>query len=98
MGLRIKEILKEKRLSVNELAERMGINRVGLSNHINGNPSVEVLERIASAIGCEISDLFERKSQANLTALIEYNKHFYKAENLEKLKEIVTKIEKDLNV
>ncbi|MCS2633667.1 hypothetical protein NXV47_13215 [Bacteroides uniformis] len=27
----------------------MGINRVGLSNHINGNPSVAVLEKNCSS-------------------------------------------------
>ena len=37
----------------------MGIAREGLSNHINGNPSVQVLERIAAAIGCEVGDFFE---------------------------------------
>ena len=36
----------------------MGISNVGLSQHINGNPSVEVLERIASALGVDISELF----------------------------------------
>jgi transcriptional regulator with XRE-family HTH domain len=38
----------------------MGITPTGLSQHINGNPSVEVLERISNAIGCDISELFER--------------------------------------
>ena len=42
MALRIKEVIKDKGLSVQELAEKMGISRVGLSQHINGNPSVEV--------------------------------------------------------
>jgi transcriptional regulator with XRE-family HTH domain len=60
MPLRIKEVIKEKGMTVNSLAEKMGINRVGLSNHINGNPSVEVLERIADAIGCPITELFEQ--------------------------------------
>lgn len=46
MPLRIKEVIKERGTTVQDLAERMGITRVGLSQHINGNPSVEVLERI----------------------------------------------------
>ena len=58
MALRIKELIKEKGMSVQELAEKMGISRVGLSQHINGNPSVEVLERIASALEVNPSDLF----------------------------------------
>jgi len=58
MSLRIKEVIKEKGLTVQVVAERMGINRVGLSNHINGNPSVEVLQRIANALEVDITELF----------------------------------------
>ena len=60
MALRIKEVIKDKGLSVQELAEKMGISRVGLSQHINGNPSVEVLDRISSALGVPITELFEQ--------------------------------------
>ena len=60
MALRVKDVIKDKSLSVQELAEKMGISRVGLSQHINGNPSVEVLDRIASALGVPITELFEQ--------------------------------------
>ena len=59
MALRIKQVIKEQGTTVQELADKMGISRVGLSQHINGNPSVEVLERIASALNVQVSDLFE---------------------------------------
>lgn len=59
MGLNIKRAIKSRHLEVKEVAIKMGISPVGLSQHINGNPSVEVLERIASAIGCDISELFD---------------------------------------
>lgn len=55
----IKRVIKAKGLTVKEVAERMGIAREGLSNHLNGNPSVQVLERIAAAIGCDVRDFFE---------------------------------------
>lgn len=60
MSLNIKKAIKEHGLEVREVAKRMGITPTGLSQHINGNPSVEVLERISNAIGCDISELFER--------------------------------------
>ena len=63
MPLRIKEVIKERGTTVQDLAEQMGITRVGLSQHINGNPSVEVLERIASAIGCPVTELFEQPNK-----------------------------------
>lgn len=59
MSLQIKRVIKEKGLSINEVAEIMGISRIGLSQHINGNPSVEVLERIAKALGVQVAELFE---------------------------------------
>ena len=61
MSLRIKEVIKERGLSVQEVADRMGISRVGLSQHINGNPSVEVVGRIAEALGVEMWELFASK-------------------------------------
>lgn len=65
MSLQIKEVIKEKGLSIQEVADRMGISRVGLSQHINGNPSVEVLDRISAAIGVETRELFSTKEQIN---------------------------------
>lgn len=60
MSLNIKKAIKEHGLEVREVARRMDITPTGLSQHINGNPSVEVLQRIADAIDCDISELFEQ--------------------------------------
>lgn len=62
----IKRAIKVNGLTVKEVAERMGITPVGLSQHINGNPSVEVLERIATAIGCNVRDFFEEADKNTL--------------------------------
>lgn len=58
--LMIKEAMKRNGTSVNEVADKMGISRVTLSTHINGNPSTEILLRIADAIGCPVTELFEQ--------------------------------------
>ena len=65
--LMIKDAMKRYGTSVNEIAERMGISRVTLSTHINGNPSTEVLLRIADAIGCPVTELFEQPKKDALT-------------------------------
>ena len=65
MGLRIKEVIKEKEMSIQTLADKMKINRVGLSNHINGNPSVAVLEKIARALEVPIQELFVKDKNEN---------------------------------
>lgn len=63
----IKKVIKANGLTVKEVAERMGITREGLSNHINGNPSVQVLERIAAAIGCSVGDFFAPQPSNTIT-------------------------------
>jgi len=60
MDLRIKEVIKEKGKTITELADIMGINRVNLSNMVNGNPTVETLNKIADALCVTITELFER--------------------------------------
>ncbi|MCU6771565.1 Helix-turn-helix [uncultured Bacteroides sp.] len=65
--LMIKEAMKRYGTSVNEVAEKMNISRVTLSTHINGNPSTEVLLRIADAIGCPVTELFEQPKKDTLS-------------------------------
>ena len=60
--MRVKEICKEKGITIQELAERMEMKRESLSRAINGNPTLDTLERIASALNVEIRDLFEKSS------------------------------------
>ena len=59
MALNIKRVLKERGLTATQIAERMGVTNVALSQHMNGNPSVQTLERIAQAIGCDVAELFD---------------------------------------
>lgn len=63
----IKRVIKAKGLTIKEVADRMGIAREGLSNHINGNPSVQILERIAAAIGCNVGDFFAPQPTNTIT-------------------------------
>lgn len=64
--LRIKEAIKEHGTSINEVAEKMGISRFTLSTHVNGNPSTEILLRIADAIGCPVTELFAQPKTDSL--------------------------------
>jgi transcriptional regulator with XRE-family HTH domain len=57
--MRIKEVIKENGLTVKEVANKLGMTSPSLSDAINGNPTVEKVERIAEAIGVPISELFE---------------------------------------
>ena len=57
--MRIKEVIKEKGLTVKEVAEKMGVQPPSLSRAINENTTVDMLERIATALQVPVTDLFE---------------------------------------
>ncbi len=58
MTLRIKEILKEKKLTQIDLAKELGVTKMGVNKLINGNPTVETLQKIATILEVDVKDLF----------------------------------------
>jgi transcriptional regulator with XRE-family HTH domain len=61
--LRVKEILKQKGLNQKMLAESIGVAEISLSRSLNGNPSLETLDKIANALDVPISALFEEPAR-----------------------------------
>lgn len=55
---RIKEILKEQGVTINELADKLGISRVTLSTQINGTANIVSYEKIATALNVPMWQLF----------------------------------------
>jgi len=64
--MRIKEVIKEKGFSVSSLADKLGIKQESLSRAINGNPTVETLNKIAEALGVSVAELFERPNDSSV--------------------------------
>ena len=58
--LQIKEALKQRGLKQNDLAERLGINRVSLSRLLSDKNDMRIstIKKIADAIGCDVSEFF----------------------------------------
>lgn len=56
--LRIKEVLKEQGKTQIDLSKALEVTPVGLNKLINGNPTVETLEKIADALDVDVRDLF----------------------------------------
>nr|DAX75740.1 MAG TPA: Helix-turn-helix XRE-family like protein [Caudoviricetes sp.] len=52
-------LLKERKLSKKEVAEKMGISREYLYKVLAGNPTLDNIQKLAGAIGISISELFE---------------------------------------
>lgn len=65
--MRVKELLKEKGVTAKELASRLGLSEGALSQSINGNPTLERLEKISSALGVPVTELFETPSSGTAT-------------------------------
>lgn len=79
MNLRIKEICKEKGVTIGEVAEKMQVARESLSRAINGNPTLETLEKIATALGVPVPSLFNVESE--LFGIIIFKGKTYKIDN-----------------
>lgn len=59
MSLRVKEVCKEKGVTITQLAEMLGIKQESLSRAINGNPTLDTLQKIAIALNVPVSALFD---------------------------------------
>lgn len=90
MSLRVKEVLKEKGYTIQSLSEVMGVNRVSLTNSINGNPTVETLEKIASTIGVDISELFVSDG---VVGAIRAKGRTYEINSIDDIKKLLSEIE-----
>lgn len=82
--LRIKDVIKEKGLTINKLAEQIGVNRVTLSNIINGDPKFSSLQKIADTLKVDVqylilnidTDLYKIHKNVNSNNLSYSDKHF----------------------
>ena len=58
MELRVKEILKEKGLRMSDLADKMGTNQSNLQKSLSGNPTIDKLCEVATALNVQLGELF----------------------------------------
>jgi transcriptional regulator with XRE-family HTH domain len=69
---RLRDILKERGLTLKAFADLSGISQPNLSNYINGNisPTLDTLDKIAKALNLEVQDLFPQKEQVEIFAVV----------------------------
>lgn len=67
MDIRIKDILKEKGLTMKDLSDNLGIAATSLSRSLNNNPTYDTLKKIAEALEVPFTDLFEQPKQNIIT-------------------------------
>jgi transcriptional regulator with XRE-family HTH domain len=66
MELRVKEITKSKGLTMQQLSEKLGVTRDTLTRNVNGNPTIETLSKIATALEVPIWQLFASPEEVQL--------------------------------
>ena len=61
LGLRIKELRKAKKLSQEQLAEKIGLEPPSVCNIENGKnyPTIQNLEKIVKVLNVSLSDIFQ---------------------------------------
>lgn len=92
--MRIKEVLKRYGITQDEIAKRLGINRVSVNRLLNDKNDMRVstAEKFATAIGCRIGELFEEDKDTDFAAFVRYNGIHYTADTLEDFNIIVEEL------
>lgn len=84
--IHIDDLLREKKLSKTELTKKMGLkSRTSLYEILNGNPMLESIERLATALEVPISELFPQK----VRGYIEIDRKIYKITSKKDIKNIL---------
>ncbi len=70
---RLREILKERKITIGQFADMSGISQSNLSNYMMGkvSPTLETINKIAEALDVDVANLF--KKEEDIVLVIKYN-------------------------
>jgi transcriptional regulator with XRE-family HTH domain len=89
MNLRITEHCKSQGITLQDLADKIGVARSTLANTLSkGNPTVETLSKIADALGVEITDLFEKSSSDEVIGVVRIGDNTHVINSKEDIKKL----------
>ena len=94
MELRVVEIAHSKGMTMADIAKKVGISRVNLSNSLNGNPTLSRLTEVAKILGVEVSELFKPAStQKVVSGYLECDGRIVKVDSLDAVKQFIAEVE-----
>lgn len=93
-NMRIKEILKEKGITLSQLADTMGVSRQALSRQVAGKLLVEKAEEIAAALDVPMWQLFvspeEVAGNGEFIAFVKDGINIYHADSWQELEKLIS--------
>lgn len=95
VNLRIKAICAQKGVTQKSLSEMIEVSTTSLSRIITGEqkPSLDTLEKIANALGVDISELFAPSSSGSIIGVIRIGDTNYNINSVPDLSNLLNKIE-----
>ena len=89
--LRVKEIVKQKGLTLAKVAEELKIHPVNLSTTLNGNPTIATLEKIANVLGVDVTDLIETENKPIVSGFVKVNREVLEITSVADLEQALAK-------
>ena len=89
--LRVKQIVKEKGLTMVKVADMLDIHPVNLSTALNGNPTLSTLSRIAEVLEVEVADLFEREDRPTISGFVKLGTEVVEVSSVADLEKALSK-------
>lgn len=97
--MRFKDVLNKYGVTQQDLADRMGMNRVSVSRLLSGKNDLRIstIEKIANAIGCPVAELFDKQNNvdamSDFIALIKQGGELYSASSIAEARDVLDKLE-----
>ncbi|MGM8364573.1 helix-turn-helix domain-containing protein [Virgibacillus sp. W0181] len=69
IGLRIKQLRQDKKMSISELAEKAGVAKSYLSSierNLQSNPSIQFMEKISEVLNISVNELIRSGEEVDL--------------------------------
>ena len=89
--LRVAELCKEKGITQQTLAKKLGIQYQSLYAALNGNPKLDTLKKIADVLEVKLTDLFEKK-ESDIIVFLRVHGCLKQVSSLEDLEQLVDDI------
>ena len=89
--LRVKEIVKQRGLTLAKVAEMLDVHPVNLSTTLNGNPTIATLEKIANVLEVDFVELFEREDRPTINGYVKVGIEVVEVSSISDLEKVLEK-------